>query len=351
MRKYKILTIIVLASLLGGCKHKTQESSEPTSTVEPTQIKADSVNVLIDVDAAKNMSNALKKIASIKFDEDAENFIGIPQNLVVRGDTLFAIDSYKAPGFYAYDRNGNQLFSYCAIGDGPEEFYDLSDLIVGDTTISAFDRSNGQIIVIDKKGKFNNKYEIPSNVYGAIIDSAGDYWIDFSNNNTDDAKLAWRPDTAINYKSVLPVPEVLKGMTNIPLQQFYRLTDGETIYLPSFENKIYRLKSGKALLKYNLDFNGLWPTDEEMHKWQGNDWALKMRDFPIEGLICQENERWLVVGFNHDGKLYIHTYNKESKKGKTYVNTDKSYYIPMDVYGDELFMLRSDGYLDVLNIE
>lgn len=342
---------LLLILFIGGCKSKSIDTVEVAEEKDIAGNASDAANVTINIEDAKSLVKSFKDIVTVEFEENAENIIGMPQNLVVRGDTLFAIDTYKAPGVYAYNRNGEQLFSYCAVGDGPEEFYDLSDLTVDDISISAYDRTNGRIIDIDKKGNFVRKRDVPSQVFGAVIDQDGDYWIDFSNQADGGGKLAWRPDSAINFVAVLPVPEVLKGMVNVPLQQFHRLYDGELTYMPSFEHKIYTLRSGEAKLKYNLDFKGLWPADDEMGKWKGNNWAIKMRDFPVTRLICQENDKWLIVGFYNDGKLYIHIIDKVSSEGNTYECVKDAYYIPLEVYGDELFMLRSDGNLDILNLK
>lgn len=140
-------------------------------------------------------------------------------------------------------------------------------------------------------------------------------------------------------------------MVNVPLQQFHLLSNGEITFLPSFEHQIYTLHQGTATLRYNLDFNGLWPEDDEIKRLNDNFWAVRMRDFPVTRLICQENDKWLIVGFRNKDDLYLHIFNKSESEGTTYKDTAESYYIPMDVVGDDLYMLRTDGNLDVLELD
>lgn len=345
-----VLLFIIFSSCARGEKSGADGRADSEHQVLTKQ--GDFKTILIDLKENTTIDQNLEPISTVVFDENAEEVIGIPQNIKVKGDTIYAIDSYKAPGFYAYLRNGEQLFAYCKVGNGPEEYFNLTDINVGVNTISAFDNTEGTIITIDKAGNFVSKENVGSNTFGAIIDNNGEYWIDLSNQEDDSAKLSWRQAKSTEYSQVLPVPETLKGMKIMPLQQFHRLETDEFTYLPAFENKIYTLEKGNAYLRYILDFKGYWHSEEDLEEYRGPSWALRMmKEFPITRLICQENAKWLIAGFYYNGKLHIYVYDKIRGKGHTYYDNKERYYIPMDIYENELFMLMRDGNLEILKID
>ena len=318
MRRFNCYAIILLLLIASSCiRHGNQDRNEHMNSESQSSTgRVDSTTVHIDLKDVTAIDQKFQTVTNVMFDEDTENFIGVPQNITVRGDTIYAIDSYKAPGFYAYLRDGRQLFAYCKVGRGPEEFFNLTDINVGANTISAFDNTEGAIITIDKVGNFVSKKSVGHNTYGAIIDTNGGCWVDFSNQKDDSAKLSWRQTEGDEFLQVLAVPEVMKGMLTMPLQQFHRVGTDEFTYLPAFENRIYTLDNGHARLRYILDFKETWHSDEDLRDYGGPSWAIRMREFPVSRLICQENDRWLIVGFYHDGKLYIHAYDKIEGRGK-----------------------------------
>ena len=167
---------IIVSSCVGGKNQENNGKEDPEQ--QPLTSRGDSKTILIDFKEAETIDQNLKAVSTIVFDEDAEEIIGIPQNITVKGDTIYAIDSYKAPGFYAYLRDGKQLFAYCKVGNGPEEFFNLTDINVGANSISAFDNTEGTIITIDKAGNFVDKESVGNNIVGAIIDTNGGYWVD-----------------------------------------------------------------------------------------------------------------------------------------------------------------------------
>lgn len=56
--------------------------------------------------------------------------MGMPHNIIVRGDTIFAIDAFQSPGIYMYDKDGRQLLAYCKVGTGTGDITSPSGLTV-----------------------------------------------------------------------------------------------------------------------------------------------------------------------------------------------------------------------------
>ncbi|MDE6560354.1 MAG: 6-bladed beta-propeller [Muribaculaceae bacterium] len=151
---------------------------------------------------------------------------------------------------------------------------------------------------------------------------------------------------------VLGVPDHLKGMTTVELVNMLQLPNGELRYLPSLETRIYALQDGKAVEAYELDYKGKWPSEEEFKaKYSGNDWAIKIRNIPVKLKGFAENDRWLVIGniLNRE-KTYITVYDKQTGKSTTYIDSDKSYYHPAYIDGNDLYLTRQDDSLDILRL-
>lgn len=358
MKQSAEVLILLIIIILSSCGRNNQNLTSKTDQREG-QPHFDScglqqnVDISININEAKTLANFNLQKYNISFDESVENIIGFATNIVVKNDTIFAVDGYKSPGVYAYSKEGKQLFAYCSIGNGPEDILNPRDLSVTDSEISIFDRGSGNIVVFDKRGSFKRKIKTDIMAVGGIMDDNKCIWIDYSNQRSSDgaAKISYRPDSIVNFVPVILVPEHLKGFTTISLQPFHRLPDGQIIYLAELEPTVYNLSNGKASVRYNLDFNGLWPSKEEMNKIKGSYWAIKLRDMPMQRLGIQECDKWLIVHFYYDKILYIHVYDKYHNTGFTIKDTDGVYTIPQAVTDEELYLKCNDDSYDVVKLQ
>lgn len=340
------LVLAVAAGCSGG-KEKDKDAAAKVSFPDEVTV------ISISTDKVSDLDREMKVAQTVEFDEDVENFIGMPGSIVVRGDTIYAIDPVKAPGIYAYLKDGTQLFAYCHEGNGPEDVGSPFCLKVTDTEVSAFDNSGKGIIVLDKKGHFVRRVPLPDDLFdvtGAMLDGEG-YWMDYANRDYNDTKLAWSGDSTGTQVPVLTVPPHLKGFTMIGLQVLIDSPDGSVLYIPCLEPRAYRLRDGKASLCYELDFNGLWPSDEDIRKdYGGRRWARKVQKFPVQGIEIYETPKYVVVGFKNDDKRYVTVYDRASRRSAVLLIDGEKYYTPMYATDDELYILRKDGDIDIFDL-
>lgn len=352
--KNQSLAVFIIIALFAvtACNNKKQTDTDQSVTESMKSTFPEKRTVEIDFEEAEPISKHLEIGSNVVFDEDTEEIIGGIQQMAVRGDTIFAVDPAKNPGLYAYLKDGSRLFAYCNTGGGPEDLSSPMNLTVSDTEIVVFDMGASKLLHFSKDGKFLKSIDIPVFAMSAMEDSVKGIWIDYSNQQYEDTKLAWKADEESEPVPVLGVPDHLKGMTTVELTNMRQLPNGEVRYLPSLEPLIYSLRNGKAVEAYALDYKGKWPSEEDFKtKYSGNDWALKIKDIPIKLKGFTENDRWLVIGsvFNRDN-TYITIYDKQTGKSNTYIDSDKSYYNPAYIDGNDLYLTRQDDSLDILHL-
>lgn len=358
MKRDIISCITCIALILTGCSGGEQsgnrdstnsESETPDNSYIHEDIGKQSVE--IDFDKAIPVTGNLKTAGNISFDESDDNILGIPHHIVVKGDTIYAVDPVKSPGIYAYHKNGQQIFAYCPNGDGPEDISRPMNLTVREDDIVVFDFGKKRLLYFSKHGDFIKSIELPINALSAAMDPVQGIYIDYSNQAYDNTKLAWIKDSVSAERKILDVPEFLSGMTVLPMATLLNISNNELRYYPPLETEIYNIIEGKAYVIYELDFKGKWPSRENItDQFSGNDWARKMRSFPINSKGFSENEKWLVIGYVYDQKLYIVVFNKSTKESKTYVDTENKYYNPLYVDESDLYMQRKDDTLDILEL-
>lgn len=331
-----------------GCGSRDSRQSGANTDFEITY----PYSVSIDIAKAVPMDNVLDSEQIVTFTEDVENIMAAPHNAVVRGDTIYAIDARKAPGIYAYLTNGEQLFAYCSVGNGPGDIISPACLSVTDDEISTYDTASSKIVVIGKDGQYRRSVDVPVMTMNAFIDSKGNAWADFTNQEFDTVRVSClqRADTV--FHPVLNVPELQKGMTMIAIEALQELPDGTVGYTPAFEPRIYTLSDGCATVRYELDFNGLWPDDETFKEnFTGDAWAPKARRFPVQHLRFHESVRYFVLRFSHKKDTFFYILDKLTGKDKTISVDAEKYFGSIYLTDTEIYLFRKDDRLEIMKIK
>ena len=338
--------------ILPGCTNKSKNTVSTETDVE-TEAKTfhhvDSAVLSISIKNAKPISSSLEKIKVISFDEDAENIIGLPQTMEVRGDTIFTVDSYQAPGIYAYLMDGTQLWAYCSEGGADADIASPFNLSVTDNYVTAYDMGGRKLITLDKSGKFVKKTDLHPDAVNALMDATGGIWTNYSNQEYANTLLSFRATPDSEETEILEVPDLVKGSTVIGIRSLTPLRDGTINYLPELQPKVYSLYDGKIALKYILDFGSLWPDEATMKKeYRGGYWARNMRNFPVSRLKIDESQDWVGISFSNKENNYIYLYDRKNKGGLTYMDDTQEYYAPLALVDDTVYMQAKDNTIVAL---
>lgn len=364
-RAAKFTFIIVSALIMTACTNKNashgkddnvQNTTTQADSLTPGLQPSDPITIKMSVDKAAPWSKIYTPAEVITLDDSTEDIVGIPAAIEVVGDTLYIVEPRHNPGFRAYLHDGSQIFSYSSVGSGPEDIVAPFSLCVSDSLLSTFDMATKSLVFVDKKGNYIKRYKLGEQAVAGIEDESGGIWTDYSNQQYESTRLSWKATPEDEEIEILTVPEHLKRMTLISMQHFTRIYDGTVNYVPALEPRVYSLLNGQARVKYELDYDGLWPNEEEFKReFSGNDWASKLRSLPIDKTKVIENDRWLVISFEyndgiHNREKYIHVYNKNASKGVTYIDDSGIYFSPQAISGNLLYIPTKEDTIEVIDL-
>lgn len=351
------MSVLGVGLILTGCSGKNHSVNSDSIIADSefsqgAYLQEGKQTVEIDFKKAVPISKNLTTVKNIVFDDSCDDIIGMLHHIVVKGDTIYAIDPVKSPGLYAYHKDGRQIFAYCSEGGGPEDISSPMNLTVRDNDIVVFDFASKKLMYFSRQGEFIKSVSLPVDALSAALDPVQGIWIDYSNQEYDVTKLSWIKDSMSTEQKVLEVPDYLKGKTILPIATLLNIPDNGLRYYPALETKIYSVREGVAKIIYDLDFKGKWPSEEEIiANFSGNDWAPKMRKFPINSKGFSENEHWLVLSYTYNQNLYIVVFNKLKKETTIYVDSEDRYYNPLYVDESGLYMHCNDDTLEILELK
>lgn len=180
-------------------------------------------------------------------------------NLVVRGGIYYVIDQATTRQVHRFDKDGKYLNSIGAFGRGPNEYLDMTDVMVDNKgNVSIYSKDLGVVLTYSPDGVCLDRKELPyaterfishqgfnyhyvgtaSYQYKGAAANPGDYRLYVTDNNGQ---------TVGKYLPSQAAPA-------LPNMQTFSL-NGKNLYLcPTEGNDIYQLENGKIQTKYSFDF-------------------------------------------------------------------------------------------------
>ncbi len=242
--------------------------------------------ISVNLDDARPLKEAASSINVFMLNDSlSSHFPGHITKVEWRGDAILILDSWKDPGLYLYDSEGELVNSYTKRGNGPNDFVGIIDFNVLPSGVVLLDATASQRIYLDQNLSFLYKEDAESKANHFICESGNTagVWYDRGNvaygSNKD--KLIYVD--GYSRKSVLAVPHEVENVTFASYNVFARVSNDTILYLPAVEPRIYKCYGGYAEVLCELDFHDLWP-----------DFSDVKKDNPME----------LMRGIVKDGKIY-----------------------------------------------
>lgn len=293
--------------MLGSCGKSANSNVE-----EGEIIKIDFSNPLTLID---NMAG----FTLCKLKDTTDVFPGVVHSADLGNKFFVLLDGSKAPGVYGYDYDGNQIFYYDKVGQGPEELLSFSDSHIYNDSIFIYDSNGGKIIVIDPMGNYIEKLNAPAYSMYFARDDNGDLY--FSNGNStlrhNGYNITYRNGN--DEKEIVPIPDNLKDVTICALHDLINFNDKVYFKTPSAPYLI-ELDNGKATERYHFDFGEHWPGDDVLksgeHPYNIMQ-ALKKGDYVIDSRFF-EAEKHFCLSFVMADTYYYFIYNKDTGNSKLF---------------------------------
>lgn len=303
-------------------------------------------NVRIDITQSVLANENLKKVDNFELNI-GDVFPGVITKMQIENDTVYVLDMLVQKGFFAYDKKGNLLFSYCHRGQGPKDFISLTDFYVDNSFIYLLDSSN-KILKLNKKGIYQAKINFKQRCYSFAVEKNGGIWLDNGNSTyRTNAKLVYLKDNEL--QTITTIPKELKEVTVIPYYSFIQLNN-ELHNLPAMQNVIYSCEEGKIGIRYQLDFGKYFPDREYLNKIKRMH-PVKMMDRLVEdGYVTElnflEDENLLELSFSIKNEYYIYVYDKKSKKNILLKDKEKNFIRPLALHNGCFYFAKAveDGF-------
>lgn len=310
--KKNTLILTIGMTLLFGCSQKQHTAPQIIS---------------VDIDNAEPLClTADKDVNYISLESSTPAFSRDIKNVFYINDTIIRYGQNKVS---AFDRQGNYLFDYSGVGEGPEEFIRLSSLFIQGDTLNMYDGSTRRILRYSVAGNFieyntckkNDKGISPANLIP--FPGTHNYFvlpIFIGMPDVENPRFSLYDETlnAIKFSTDLKTHSFMNAY--FPLVQ----TDSGILYSDAYSYDIYYVDEELIpTLKYSVDY-GKYAISKslqekgaaEISKALANqDEDLKYKSIGIKYLNNTPDH--LIFGCSGKG-LYIVSFDKNTGKTKVF---------------------------------
>jgi hypothetical protein len=250
MKQYNTLLFICIIACFIAC----------TKTITYNSIGAEEIVIDAQNQNALSLDSLIKKVEFIKLETTGKNFIGNISQLLITDSFLIVVDSRYAKAIHVFDMNGKYRNSIGQIGQGPDEYVELS--------FACLSPDKKQIAVLDKMRRkiiyytINGKYEYSE--YREILCSKFEFLPDgnkaYHTGSWGAVELGQYKDSALvvtnNKDSILygAFYEFYKaGQFAYKMKQsLWRFKD-EIYFSPGFSHTIYQVTDSMVTPKYYIN--------------------------------------------------------------------------------------------------
>lgn len=250
MNKINLLLLVVIAGFtLSGCNKTNEEKPTLAFTLE---------NAL-----PMSNTNFGKELQSVPLETTDESLFFNFATFGMDGD-FFIFPRDESGSILRFSKDGKYLNKIGAVGNGPGEYAELTDICVDPSTKTISILGTDEVYKYNYDGSFIDKRPTPFPAFSFYIDPNGNYWF-YSGNNK---KL--NPDKLKKFDaSMKPLDQSLPADETILPWGFDNLKKNGAIttFVEGFTDTVYQIKDGKIATAYAIDFKDLaldksaFPTD------------------------------------------------------------------------------------------
>jgi hypothetical protein len=247
MNNKSIIICLFILVCLTGCDNKEKKANRTVEDVSEKNIRLQSSDI-----TEKEIGDILALDSYIILSNDA--IFGETDRIIIDREQIFILD--KTPQIVCFDMQGEVIFTINSRGPGPREYATISDF--------GIDRSSGKLYLFDGSKRRVMLYDLKTGVYLSEIKTG--YMAASGMGVVDNSFFFFNPDHSrfpeqtkyyLLYSrdgkriddSFLPHDAVADfGWTG---KCFY-YNENDVLYNGLFDSKVYQLKRGELIPKYNI---------------------------------------------------------------------------------------------------
>lgn len=228
MNKTNLLLLVVIAGFaLSGCNKTSEE--KPALTFLPEN--------------AVPMSNTNfgKDLQSVPMETTDESLFSSFATFGMDGD-FFIFPRREPSSILRFSKDGKYLNKIGAVGNGPGEYAELTDICVDPSTKTISILGTDELYKYNYDGSFIDKRPTPFPAFSFCIDTDGNYWFYSGNNKTHNPDKLKKFDASMKpLDQRLPADETILpwGFDNL------KKNGAITTFVEGFNDTVYQINNGE----------------------------------------------------------------------------------------------------------
>lgn len=255
-------------------------------------------------------SEYIDSVNLIPLETNEDCIIGEISKMEIDNNYIYILDSDVAKTLFVFKKNGEFLRKIGAKGNGPGEYTSIWDFkLLSKNKLMILDFTNNKLLFY--KNFVYTHTEMIDYPIESVIKDKSYYYFKLTRYKTKASfGLLITNDKFETQKIEFQYPQSNKNPYFIPYS-FRKYMDSIT-YIQQFESKIYRIKDGKILPKYYIDFGDKKLSYEDAIFSNVKDWK-KENVMHLTGDFY-ENKSFLIFNFSDNGYINTGLYNKKTKQ-------------------------------------
>lgn len=244
------------------------------------QDKEDNYKQVVNLDLQLDCSPKVAEIKCVPLETNDESIFNDVSKLIYRNNRFYIFDR-EGKSVFIFDNNGTFIRKIHAVGGGPEEYIEPSDMDVDEKgNIYISDNPKQRILV------FSDLPNEPVRIIPvgdfflefAVVDSNFIYLSDVVSDKKMDIKLA-KYDCGNKKLEILEKSNIddKGGLTRFAKNYFYRSND-KLFYYKRFTPSIYNLSGHEMVEKFKLE-SEWYPTEDKILQWKTEGMQAMIGDY------------------------------------------------------------------------
>ena len=354
MKPYNSVLIISAIVCFLSCKKAITNNS----------IGAEEIVIDVQHQEALSLDSIIKEVRFVRLETVENNFVGNISQLLIADSFLVVVDSRFAKSIQVFDMKGKYKNSIGRIGQGPEEYVELSFVCLSSIKdqVVVLDKMQGKIIYYSIHGQYDHSEPrtIPCNIFefflcGNKAYHTGSWGSTELGQYKDSALVVTNNKDSIHYGSCY---EFYKdGQFAHKMKQSLWKFQDEIYFSPSFSNIIYLVTDSMVIPKYkiNIASNGMPPLNSQITSEQFSKYFRKYYIFNGD-MIELKDLTHINISTPSGNPFVVYSHAKK----KTFFSTDQGSHplfpflknlSPYTRYGDNTIVFAISAYHLMMNKE